>query len=302
MVTGPGVPTACGLALPGPPGASVLVYRAEPGDMRKASVIDRIRRLLLAALVAAGCGDTHGQSRTISREDGGRARADAASEDARPDVASGDARVDAAPRLSDGVVGASCAVDADCGTGQCILRESITGTVYPGGYCTGRCVTDSECGVRGLCVPGLLNRIGSCALRCDADSDCPRDGYRCRAPGGVGRCAPGPKPLPDGVVGNACSTDDDCGGGPMTCATKLGIDAPGGYCTQRCAVDADCGAGGVCVSGVDIITVLAGICVAGCTPPGGCRPGYTCRSTGGQSNDEHGVCTPNPPAIDGGVH
>jgi Cys-rich repeat protein len=270
----------------------VFVYRAEPRAMQKRAVRDGIRGLLLAAFVAAGCGDKHGEPRVTPREeDGGRDRADAAAVDARPD---------AVPGLAGVVVGSSCAVDADCPTGQCALDETITGTHYPGGYCTGRCNSDSDCGVRGLCVPGVLNRVGSCALRCDTDSDCMRDGYRCRAPGGVGRCAPGPKPLPDGVVGNACSTDDDCGGAPMSCTTKLGIGAPGGYCSQRCAVDSDCGEGGVCVSGVGIITVLAGICVKGCTPPAGCRPGYACNPVGGQSGEEKGVCTPDPSSSDGG--
>jgi hypothetical protein len=86
----------------------------------------------------------------------------------------------------------------------------------------------------------------------------------------------------------------------MSCATKLGIDAPGGYCSQKCAVNADCGKGGVCVSGVGIITLVAGICVKGCTPLEGCRAGYTCRSLGGQSGDTSGVCTPDPPSSDGG--
>ena len=260
--------------------------------MRKGAARDGIRSLLLAMFVAAGCGDTHADGRTTPRD------ADGAGD--RADAAPGDARADAASGIADGGVGSSCAVDSDCRTGQCILDETITGTVYPGGYCTGRCASDSDCGVRGLCVPGVLNRAGSCALRCDTDADCKRDGYRCRAPGGVGRCAPGPKPLPDGVVGNACSTDVDCGGAPMSCATKLGIDAPGGYCSQKCAVNADCGKGGVCVSGVGIITLVAGICVKGCTPPEGCRAGYTCRSLGGQSSDASGVCTPDPSSSDGG--
>jgi hypothetical protein len=84
----------------------------------------------------------------------------------------------------------------------------------------------------------------------------------------------------------------------MTCAAKLGIDAPGGYCSQHCAVDADCGRQGICVSGVDIVTLLAGICLRSCVPPDGCREGYTCRSSGGRVGDEQGVCTPDPPSAD----
>ena len=47
------------------------------------------------------------------------------------------------------------------------------------------------------------------ALRCADDVECGRDGYRCRVIDGVGRCAPGPKPLPDHVAGNAWASDDD---------------------------------------------------------------------------------------------
>jgi hypothetical protein len=205
-----------------------------------------------------------------------------------------------ADRLADGVVGSACMTNSDCGGGSCVLTEPITGTTYPGGYCSGRCTTDADCGARGLCTPSALGGIGSCSLRCDTDADCSRDGYRCRAPGGVGRCSPGPKPLPDGVVGNACASDADCGGGPMTCSSTLGgADAPGGYCTARCAVNADCGSGGVCVEGVDIVTLLAGICIRSCTPPNGCRKGYTCLPLSG-NGDSRGVCTLGPASSDAG--
>ena len=205
-------------------------------------------------------------------------------------------------KLADGIVGSACSGDANCGGGQCLLSENITSTTYPGGYCTGRCVDDSDCGARGLCTPGFLGSIGSCALRCDNDADCGRDGYRCRVIDGVGRCAPGPKPLPDHVVGNACANDGDCGGGAMTCADPLGsLDAPGGYCSQACAIDDDCGAGGTCISGIGIVTLSTGICLKSCAPPGGCRDGYVCRSlSGAASSDNRGVCMPEPASDDAG--
>lgn len=200
-------------------------------------------------------------------------------------------------KLADGAVGSACAADANCGSGRCMLSESITKTPFPDGYCTGRCVADAECGAHGLCAPGFLGAIGSCYRRCESDTDCGRDGYRCRvsSSSGVGACLPGPKPLPDHVVGNACSGDADCGGGKMTCTTAL-TKVGAGYCSQSCAVDADCGAGGVCISGVNGLSLSIGTCYRACVPPGDCRDGYTCRSFSGASGDERGVCSPDPPS------
>jgi hypothetical protein len=202
--------------------------------------------------------------------------------------------------LADGVVGASCAQDADCGKGSCLSMERITGATYPDGYCTGRCVEDAECGAGGVCSPGFLGAVGVCYLGCQRDADCGRDGYRCREVAGEHICAPGPKPLPDDVVGAACEDDQDCGGGPMTCASEVaGLTAPQGYCTQSCALDDDCGAGGTCISGVDIVVLSSGTCVRACVPPDGCREGYACRSLSGAANDTNGVCVPD--ATDGGT-
>jgi hypothetical protein len=199
-------------------------------------------------------------------------------------------------QLGDGVVGSACATNGDCGAGRCMAAERITSVTFPGGYCTGRCVEDSECGARGLCAPGFLGAVGSCYLRCDGDPDCGRDGYRCRASSGTGVCLPGPKPLPDDAAGNACASDSDCGGGPKTCARALGsVDAPGGYCSQSCALDADCGSGGLCISGVNSVNLTLGTCYRSCVPPDGCREGYECRSLSGNASDPHGACAPVRP-------
>jgi Cys-rich repeat protein len=113
---------------------------------------------------------------------------------------------------------------------------------------------------------------------------------------------PGAKPLPDHVVGNACSDDADCGGGTMTCATALTkVSAPLGYCSQSCALDADCGAGGTCISGVNAISLSLGTCYKSCVPPEACRDGYSCRSFSGLSDDQRGVCTPDRPDDDAGM-
>jgi hypothetical protein len=215
---------------------------------------------------------------------------------ARGDAGPHDAETAETDQLQDGVVGAACATDVDCGEGRCRLSERITGAVYPNGYCTGRCVEDVDCGARGLCTPGFLGAIGACVLRCADDVECGRDGYRCRVIGGVGRCAPGPKPLPDHVAGNACASDGDCGGGAMTCNDALaGVAALDGYCSQRCAIDDDCGGGGVCISGIGVVTLATGLCYKACSLPEQCRDGYSCRSLTGSANDPSGVCAPDPP-------
>src|SRR5436190_370982 len=210
-------------------------------------------------------------------------------------------------------IGRACAADTDCGDtpsatcatsflqfravdvapgGYC-TQPCITSATYPGGYCTGSCVEDVECGKGGVCSPGFLGAIGVCYLGCAHDPDC-RDGYRCREVAGDQVCVPGPKPLPDHRAGAACKGDDDCGGGPMTCASDVaGVPAPGGYCTQSCALDDDCGAGGMCISGVDIVVLSSGSCVQSCVPPDGCRDGYVCRSFSGAANDTRGVCIPD---------
>jgi hypothetical protein len=176
---------------------------------------------------------------------------------------------------------------------------------YPGGYCSGRCLGDADCGSKGSCTPGLVGGAGTCYLKCESDADCDRDGYRCRSTGG-GRqqCVPGAAPLPDDVVGSACTADDQCGGAAMSCGTRLGrYTAPGGYCTQRCVSSSDCGMGGVCVGGVGGIggATATGTCYRACTDAAGCREGYSCSPAGRTGTAAmQNICsvTPPPPAPD----
>jgi hypothetical protein len=150
---------------------------------------------------------------------------------------------------------------------------------YPGGYCTGRCVEDADCGATGVCTAGIGGGSGTCFRKCQSDAECGRDGYRCRsAPtsgfpnqraSAIKRCTPGAKPLSDGVVGNTCHADTDCGGEPMSCKTELPGQAgavatplPGGYCTVSCVEAADCGAGGVCANAFG--GIVAGSCFKAC--------------------------------------
>jgi hypothetical protein len=205
----------------------------------------------------------------------------------------------ATDKLKDGIVGSECAEDEDCGDGRCLKTANAT-TTYPGGYCTGSCLQDSDCGSSGTCSAGLAGGAGTCYLKCSNDSDCSRDGYRCRANGEQMQCVPGAAPLLDGVVGNACTGDAECGGAAMSCGTRLGFyAAPGGYCTQRCVNSTDCGAGGVCVGGFGGAgTTAGGTCYKACADASGCRDGYTCGPAGrtGTAATQN-ICSVTPPPM-----
>jgi hypothetical protein len=205
-------------------------------------------------------------------------------------------------KLADGVVGMACTAASDCGSGSCMQTIAIVNTSYPGGYCTGRCFGDTDCGATGVCVPGLLGSIGSCYLRCDDQHRCERSGYRCRVVSNVGRCVALADPLPDHVAGNACANDGDCGGGAMSCSVTLGSEpAPGGYCTQSCAINDDCGAGGVCINGIGIVTISSGRCLRACMQASDCRVGYECSPFGGPGSGGPGACTTARSASDAGT-
>jgi Cys-rich repeat protein len=212
---------------------------------------------------------------------------------ARKRDAGADVARDAAPPAPKNVIGDACETNDDCGAGSCLKVIQIVNTPYPGGYCTAPCRTDNQCGEGAVCIPGQFGRMGSCYLGCDETTGCVRDGYLCRVASGVARCVPGSKPLPDGTAGNACTSDDDCGGGANTCAEKIGNgEAPGGYCSQWCAIDSDCGAGGKCINGISIVTVNSGTCYRSCNAPEDCRPEYECRSISGLEGSP-GVCVVN---------
>jgi hypothetical protein len=196
-------------------------------------------------------------------------------------------------KLTGSIVGAMCSADGDCGGGRCATSNGI-GTTYPGGYCTGRCLQDSDCGDVGSCTPGYGGAAGTCYRKCSSDADCGRDGYRCRTTGNsLMQCVPGAKPLADGVVGNACTADADCGGAAMSC--DLGMRTPGGYCTERCADASDCGSGGTCIGAIGGATA-SGTCYKTCTAMSDCRAGYACGAIGraGAGNSAAMVCSLAP--------
>lgn len=205
--------------------------------------------------------------------------------------------------LTGKVVGNACTTNDNCGGGTC--SASMLGQQYPEGYCTGRCLEDSECGQQALCVAGFPGAAGTCFRSCSTDSECGREGYRCRGDDSAKVCLPGAEPLPNGVVGNSCSADADCGGAAMSCATSIttlngSLTLPGGYCSTGCVEDIDCGSGGSCV-GLGAFTVgLSPGCYKVCSGATDCRTGYQCGTVGQAANaaDQPTVCTPVLPSSD----
>lgn len=185
--------------------------------------------------------------------------------------------------LEPGVVGKECMGEADCGGGWCMANSQLT--QFPGGYCTGNCLANSDCGEGAECSQGF-GGPGTCYRTCEADGDCGREGYRCRgntfAPNSAKRCVPGMEPLADGIVGSECTADDDCGGAAMSCITMNGDRVlPGGYCSGGCVEDVDCGAGAFCVGSVGSIGGAGtGFCYLGCESVSDCREGYVCEAVG----------------------
>lgn len=75
-------------------------------------------------------------------------------------------------------VGAACTADSDCANGKCALSA-------PGGYCSGPCNSDADCGSGGACLQDTSSSTGAaCYAKCfspgSASSAC-RTGYSCAA-------------------------------------------------------------------------------------------------------------------------
>jgi hypothetical protein len=179
-------------------------------------------------------------------------------------------------KVSPGVVGKTCASNDDCSGGTCMTTTQTSN--FPGGYCTGRCLANGDCGDGAECATGF-GGTGTCYKTCSGDSDCARDGYRCRAAGfgqsGSKRCYPGAAPLADGIVGATCTADAECGGTAMSCVTTNGNQAlPGGYCSVSCVDNIDCGKGGLCIGGFG--GAATGYCYKACATVTDCRKGYAC--------------------------
>jgi hypothetical protein len=203
----------------------------------------------------------------------------------------------ATDKLEDGVVGIACESNGDCGGGLCFGKTPV-GASLPDNYCTGRCLSDEDCGAGGGCLTfSGSGRAGTCFLRCKADADCERPGYRCRPVSPeVDGCYPAPDALADHHAGKACEQSEDCGGGEAWCAQALPFfggadeaDAPNGYCTQSCSLDRDCGEGAQCISR----GAQGALCFARCVDASDCREGYACVAHGRSNDDSERVCVPD---------
>jgi hypothetical protein len=81
--------------------------------------------------------------------------------------------------IDDGAVGRACS--EGCPGGTC---NAFPSPLTPGGYCTGKCLEDEQCGENGACVRDVATRTlglpGMCLLRCTEHSECRQsDGYGC---------------------------------------------------------------------------------------------------------------------------
>jgi serine protease len=70
------------------------------------------------------------------------------------------------------MVGGRCVTDNDC------VKRCITGTEFPGGYCTVTCAASSDCPGGSACV---ASNGGICLATCQVPSDCDDYGpdYQC---------------------------------------------------------------------------------------------------------------------------
>jgi hypothetical protein len=72
-----------------------------------------------------------------------------------------------------------------------------------------------------------------------------------------------------GIIGEPCAGDSDCGAG-----YRCHLTVPNGYCTANCASDVPCPGGSVC-SPVPYSRV-SGACMRPCGSTAECRPEYVC--------------------------
>jgi hypothetical protein len=203
--------------------------------------------------------------------------------------------------LPDGVAGTACKLDADCRGGRCVgvlhIQAANDGVDAPGGYCTLACEADSQCGASGKCSVPAGEVEGECLAGCNSELPC-RSGYLCVGASTPyrlnGTCQPEPETghLEDGLAGQPCEQNADCGEGECAAATPLGTSLPGGYCSARCLEDSDCGEGGGCL--VYAGSNSAGHCYARCSSDTECeRDGYRCREIGPSFR----ACYPAPKAL-----
>jgi hypothetical protein len=167
----------------------------------------------------------------------------------------------------------SCASGSECVDSKCVVEERLgtacespadcagMGCLEPSGgwrdgYCTSECTDDSTCGPNGACA---LETRGKrlCALLCDVDQDCGRDGYACiPAMDGTKICQAAA--IGNGSVGDACESAQDCSLEGGFCVLEPSF--ADGYCSKTCTTNAECDADSHCATG---------FCFANaCTRPG----------------------------------
>jgi len=78
--------------------------------------------------------------------------------------------------LPDGVVGKACTMHTQCTPGECLTDVNIFER-FSSGYCSGKCLTNDQCGKGATCYKNVLAEIsksnGLCLLTCSAQADCP---------------------------------------------------------------------------------------------------------------------------------
>ncbi len=108
--------------------------------------------------------------------------------------------------------GMPCTSSSECETGFC-----LTGTNWPGGYCTGFCRADSSnCGSGGFCqhLAAWGDNVGSCYVGCTLNSQCRPLPYQCvdRGNGGYCQCR---------VAGDGCASNIQCCSGSCNFSTNV---------------------------------------------------------------------------------
>lgn len=184
---------------------------------------------------------------------------------------------EAAIRECRGRLGAACTSASDCGkeTG-CYTAHPLLGDL-PGGYCV-REEWGLDCSDEGV---GDLNDV-LILKRCASDDDCRvAEGYGCDA--GTRACLPVERPGCRVPLGQACTSDSDCGEG--RCLNRSGDAAlPGGYCVGTIGF-----AGCVIGDGVSQNVGATALLFQGCRTDSECREGYACRGAPGR-------CLPDVPS------
>lgn len=173
----------------------------------------------------------------------------------------------------DKALGESCNSSGECLLGACITEDNAG---WPGGYCSGGCTDDADCGGTGHCAFDAADGEGVCVLDCTQDSDCrTSENYGCgdSDTDGIDECIPVANG--SGAPGDACEFATDCAGGTAGWCLVENRGFQDGFCTQECTTSNPCPSGSHCTF-IDTTTGL-GACFPDCTGDSDCRAeGYLC--------------------------